>query len=944
MIKKLLKYGPAKKGFQRGIRLGLAIALAVSLLAINPLAAQGIPKNMDPELINKILGSGVTPDQIEGYLKKNPQASGDQVRKSPLDEARENGEVSRHSNQRYAEKRALDEQGPLSQIERSFVRRIWGPDAERRALDPSFIAPTGKRDDPAEIMAIRQFGYGNFRMAEEPDENQFGSSRKEEEFVPLTGAISESYVLGIGDDVVVTYQGREEDTFSIRIDREGQLILPKLPPVSAAGRTFGELRADVEARVASTLVGTQVFLSLGTVRVVSVYVVGEVETPGLHRLTSLSTIVDALVKAGGVLKTGSLRQIEITRGDRRFLFDAYDLLLSGGPNYDLSLMDGDRVFVPAISSVVAASGDVNRPAIYELPYGHQEISVAELLHMSGGPIIPQGNRIVLVSIDAAGRAITSEPQDLAAAIMRGGEYIQVIPAEGLEGGVVTVQGHVNNPGSRSLIRASTIGALLGGSELFQTNPYLYFATLRRTDPTSLMTSLLPINLSPILSGEVDVGLQNRDVLSVFSIDDIRFMVSPDVQAVIRGRTEKEEKGGSRAECEGLDVLAAIMDGERADRYARSKYYSRRFGEISGVAMRPKNTVECPDLFHKNSELLAFLLEHSVVLSGEVRRPGIFPVTEGTRLSGLLSAAGGLSVEADVRQIEVSSSGRTDTDSAERRTYDLTNAGTAQVTVGPGDTVRVNSTVSAQDLGPVIVEGEVRRPGIYNIRRGERLSEIITRAGGLTEQAFSKGTVFTREAARLEEQKAFGRLADQLQMSLASNLLVVGAQDGGNVGELSLAAQQLVTQLRETTAVGRVMIEADPTVLAVEPSLDTILEPDDRVFVPKRPNWISVSGAVLNPGTVQFAPGSNPRDYIKMVGGYTDAADEGRVFVVYPDGRAQPVQTAFWNFQSVQLIPGSSVVVPMDATPFRFLPIAREVTSIMSQLSLAAASLSVISRD
>ncbi|NQV56185.1 MAG: SLBB domain-containing protein [Rhodospirillales bacterium] len=910
MIKKLLKYSPAKKGFRWGAHLSLVIALAASVLANNPLEAQGIPKN--------------TPDQIDEYLKKSPQGGGGQVRKSPLDEVREKGGVSRFSTRRLLEKRALDEQGPLSQIERSFVRRIWG----------------------AEIRAIRQFGYGNFRMAEEPDEeNLFGSSKKEEEFVPLTGAISESYLLGIGDDLVVTYQGREEDTFSIRVDREGQLILPKLPPVPAAGRTFGELRADVEARVASTLVGTQVFLSLGTVRVVSVYVVGEVENPGLHRLASLSTIVDALVKAGGVLKTGSLRQIEITRGDRRFLFDTYDLLLSGGPNYDLSLMDGDRVFVPAISSVVAASGDVNRPAIYELPYGHQEISVAELLHMSGGPIIPRGNRIVLVSIDAAGRAITSEPQDLAAAIMRGGEYIQVIPAEGLEGGVVTVQGHVNNPGARSLVRAPTIGALLSGSELFQTNPYLYFATLRRTDPASLTTSLLPLNLSPILSGEVDVGLQNRDVLSVFSIDDIRFMISPDVQAVIQGRTEAKEEGEeSRVECEGLDVLAAIMDGERADRYARSKYYSRRFGEIKGAVLKSEKTVDCPVLFHKNPELLAFLLEHSVVLSGEVRRPGIFPVTEGTRLSGLLSAAGGLSVEADLRQVEVSSSGHTDIESVVRRTYNLTNAESAQVTVNPGDTVRVNSTVSGQDLGPVIVEGEVRRPGIYNIRRGERLSEIIARAGGLTEQAFSKGTVFTREAARVEEQKAFGRLADQLQMSLASNLLVVGSQDGGSVGELSLAAQQLVTQLRETTAVGRVMIEADPTVLAVDSSMDTILEPDDRVFIPKRPNWISVSGAVLNPGTVQFAPGSDPRDYIEMVGGYTDAADEGRVFVVYPDGRAQPVRTAFWNFQSVQLIPGSSVVVPMDATPFRFLPIAREVTSIMSQLSIAAASLAVISRN
>jgi hypothetical protein len=82
----------------------------------------------------------------------------------------------------------------------------------------------------------------------------------------------------------------------------------------------------------------------------------------------------------------------------------------------------------------------------------------------------------------------------------------------------------------------------------------------------------------------------------------------------------------------------------------------------------------------------------------------------------------------------------------------------------------------------------------------------------------------------------------------------------------------------------------------------------------------------------------------MVGGFSDAADEGLVFVVYPNGIAQPVRTSFWNFQSVQLIPGSSIIVPMDATPFRFLPIAKEVTTILSQMSLAAASLAVINRD
>ena len=922
MLKKLPRYTSVTKLFDRKAARRALAAFFVLTLFSQPLHAQGVPKNIDPELAKKILGSGVTPDQ------------GDEARKSALDQAREAGAVAGAIAERSERLRGLKQEEPFSLIERSFIRRIFGAGSEQ---------------------TLRQFGYDNFRRAARP----IGFSRSlfdREEQVPLTGAISESYVLGIGDDMVVTYQGRDEVAFTARIDREGQLVLPKLSPIPAAGRTFGQLRSDVEARVASTLVGTQVFISLGTVRAISVYVVGEVEEPGLHHLSSLSTILDALVKAGGVLKTGSLRQIEITRGDRRFLLDSYDLMITGGPNYDLSLQDGDRVFVPTVASVAAVAGDVQRPGIYELPYGRQEISVAELVRLSGGPVLPRGNRVVLVSTDVAGRAITSEPDDLSTAMIRAGEFVQVISLAGLEGGVITVQGHVNNPGSRSLARIPTLGALLSGAEVFKTDPYLNFAVLRRSDPASLTTVLLPVNLRPILAGEVDIGLQNRDILSVFSVDNVRFLTSPRVQAAIRGRSEtpplEEEEGVERLEirrfnaaekertaCPAIDQLALMVDGGREGRLERAKYFSRNFS-----ATEIGNPEECPKLFRENPELLLLLLEHAAVLAGEVRRPGIFPVTEGARLAGILSAAGGLTVEADVKKVEVSHSVFRKGDGVVRNMFDLSSPEAAHVSVYPGDNIRINAIVSSQDRGPVILGGEVRRPGIYSIRRGERLSELIDRAGGLTQHAFPTGTVFTREAARQHERRSFDRLADQLQLSLASNILGgvgFGVDDAGGV---TVAAQELVSQLRETEAVGRVVIEADPTVLALDPSLDTILEPADRVYVPKRPNWISVSGAVLSPATVQFAPGSDPRDYIEMVGGFSDAADEGLVFVVYPNGIAQPVRTSFWNFQSVQLIPGSSIIVPMDATPFRFLPIAREVTTILSQMSLAAASLAVINRD
>ena len=139
-------------------------------------------------------------------------------------------------------------------------------------------------------------------------------------------------------------------------------------------------------------------------------------------------------------------------------------------------------------------------------------------------------------------------------------------------------------------------------------------------------------------------------------------------------------------------------------------------------------------------------------------------------------------------------------------------------------------------------------------------------------------------------------------------------------------------------------EIDPTVLQVRPELDTILEPGDRLYMPKRPNFISIIGDVLNPGAMQFIDGTTVDEYIRQAGGFQRSADEDRIFVVYPNGKAEPLAVNVWNFNPVQLPPGSSLVVPKDPVPFDLFTLIRETTTVISQLAVTAASLAVISRD
>jgi len=151
-------------------------------------------------------------------------------------------------------------------------------------------------------------------------------------------------------------------------------------------------------------------------------------------------------------------------------------------------------------------------------------------------------------------------------------------------------------------------------------------------------------------------------------------------------------------------------------------------------------------------------------------------------------------------------------------------------------------------------------------------------------------------------------------------------------------------LRDTPAIGRIAVTADPAILRVRPDLDVLLEPGDSLYIPKRPSTITVSGEVLNNGTVQYESGLTVRDYIDRAGGTTQGADTGRTFVILPDGSARTVAESWLSFNNTTLIPpGSTIIIPRDLQPFSFGPFVRDATQIISQIAITAASLAVINR-
>jgi protein involved in polysaccharide export with SLBB domain len=911
---------------------------------------------------------------------------------SPLDQVRR-----QQTQQQFPQAQSLQPGGnvapePPSKLERDYARRAG--------------------------TALKQYGYDVFRTMI-PSSGQL-----------QTGAVADDYRLSIGDELVITLQGQVSRSVRTRVDSEGRVVIPEVPPVPAAGRSFGEVRQDLERAVAMTFLNTSVFMSVGAVRQISVAVLGEANAPGIYRMGGFATVLDALAMAGGVKKSGSLRRIALTRGSATTTIDLYSIMAGVGTPPALSLADGDRLMIPPVGATVAVSGEVQRPGIFELARSGA-IDGQQLLALAGGPLRPSGSRFVKLSLDQGGRDMTTEVRGGAPLSIRAGDILMVLLGGDLPVGSVRLDGNVRVPGVRSLAVAPDVRRLIASSDTFLDDPYLLFGVVQTTDAKTRAHRLVPINLEAVMSGAAAAPLKDGDTVIVLSLGDVNYLASADVQAVLAGqpppllrehivtknprssaaqrgveggesddvafaremassaaqRADQQQAAGTAGVpggiygqplpapapsvapqnapagsqqpagfdanqfaqqslqiCRGLQQLAAIVQTARPGRFSNAVYATTVTAAATAVPapQNIRNVFPCPAIFDKYPDILPLLVESAAAVEGEVRIPGPYPITGDTALSSIISEAGGLAREADLRRIEIThyaADGDQASSRTERELLQLTQADFLKVALHPGDVVRFNPIYTDRDDGLVTLTGEFRRPGFYAILRGERLSQLIERAGGLTEQAYPYGAVFTRLSVKDEEARQFSLAARRFELEVPT---VLGrAQSTEQAQALAAATQTIAAEVRSAIPVGRVVVEADPTVLQVKPQLDPIMQPGDSVFLPKRPSSVAVTGEVLNPTSLQFRAGASPADYIRQAGGLTQSAESDATFIIFPNGEARPVQVSFWNFTPIQVPPGSTIVVPKDLTPFDLTNFLRDSTQILSQLAISAASLAVI---
>ena len=751
--------------------------------------------------------------------------------------------------------------------------------SERLNRDPALAAFEAKLTllplEKLDVEALEPFGYDLFAGVP--------STYAPVSDIPLPA----EYVVGPGDRFEVQLIGNTKSRQSLVVNRDGRIMFPELGPIAVAGLKFDAAKARIEARVSEQMIGTQAIVSMGNLRSIRVFVLGEAERPGSYTVSGLSTVTNALFASGGVKKIGSLRNIQLKRrGTLVTRLDLYDLLMNGDTSSDVRLLPGDVIFIPPVGNTVAVAGAIRRPAIYEL---RGESTAADLLYLGGGLLPDADPKLATVERIDERRERVVLNVDLSSAQardtrLRSGDVLRIPAARPMLANAVQLKGHVYRPSAFQYRSGMRLTDVIPSVDDLKPNADSRYVMIRREKPGSQRISVISANLEDAWSSPTAASnpmLEPRDQIFVF-------------------------------------------DSETG----RSQYLAPVLQELK----LQSNSTEP---------------SHIVRISGHVRAEGEYPLEPGMKISDLIRAGGGLDEgafrgEAELARYEVRDGQTRRTDVIE---VDLAQAlagdNAADILLAPFDLLVIKQVSEWTQQEVVKLEGEVKFPGDYPIERGETMRSLIARAGGLTSMAYPQGSLFTREYLKERERQQIMVLTDRMRQDL-STLALQGAQAGGQAAaqasETLSIGQSLLKDLQAAEPVGRLVIDLD-RVLASQPNVvgDLVLRDGDRLRIPKMPQEVTVIGEVQNATSHLYDPSLTRDDYLKMSGGATKKADEKRIYVVRASGSVEAGSGSRWFKSSSSMKPGDTIVVPLDAERMRPLPLWTAVTTILYNIAVAVAA-------
>jgi protein involved in polysaccharide export with SLBB domain len=765
--------------------------------------------------------------------------------------------------------------------------------------------------------------------------------------IPMDLPVGPDYVVGPGDSLAVDLWGGYSQRLVRLVDRTGRVSLPEVGPVLVSGKSLGEVQTTVQRALRSQFRDVSADVSVSRLRTIRIYVVGDVVEAGAYDISSLSTPLNALVMAGGVTSRGSLRTLKHYRGKQLIQeVDAYDLLLHGVRSDVQQMQSGDTILVPPLGPLVTVEGMVRRPAVYEL---RNETSLAEVLELAGGILPTAALRHIEVQRIEAHEKRTMLTLDLTSSTdnqavdqqlqnftIHGGDEVHIFPIASYNEDAIYLQGHVLRPGRYSYKKGMRLTDLISSYGDMLPEPAPHYAEIVRLNPPDFHPTVESFDLAAALATPPSSPtLQPLDTVRVFSRYD--FQAPPDVWVggEVRGPGKYRTSGQAHLRdaiylAGGLAPDASLESAQlfRTQSDGTMKILSIDLREAlagnpaNDILLQPRDRI----LVHRNP---ANVDPPTVYIKGEVAKPGRYPFAANMRVEDLVRVSGGLKRSADPELADLTRFAAANAPAGTNQRMEvklaaaLSGDASEDVPLRDGDVLTIRQVPQWNALGAtVLVRGEVQHPAPYGIQPGEKLSSVLRRSGGFTDQAYPYGAVLLRPQVRELQTTSQLELVQRIKTEETYlKSLPEGDADQKNAKLTAIAQAETALQNLEATApVGRVVVHMpsnikDPDSLA-KTSADVILQDGDELIIPKKTNYVMVGGQVYNPIAVNYAVGKSARWYLSQAGGITQIGDKNAAFVIRADGSVLSAKnnSNLWSGDPLNAVlkPGDSIVVPEKA--------------------------------
>ncbi len=666
------------------------------------------------------------------------------------------------------------------------------------------------------------------------------------------------------------------------------------------------------------------------------------------------------------IQSGSMRNIQLKRNDTVVsTFDLYDLLLAGDKSRDLRLQQGDVIFVPKPEATVAIFGDVKVPAVYELkkdPSLLKALEVAGGLKTSayGGQIQVQryANNQERVVLDTSLEAMKARKDPF---ILQDGDRVRVFPVVDEDVNAVYLFGNVKRPGKYQFQTGLRISEVVTEKDL-QPETDLSYAFVKR------FKGIVSFKLGEAILKKTpaeDLALQPYDEIYIFRQWD--FQSKPDI--AVSGEVRNPGKYPLQKNMRVKDALF-MAGGPNFNAYMNLAHIFRTDPKTreatmltvdlsQALAERDRDNVVLQD---KDRLVVHHIQEYSpeklVTIEGEVRHPGQYQLTEGMTIRDLVFAAGNIKEEAYLDEAELTSM---ITDGGRGVKYEQKNlnlrgafAGDAgqNVHLQSYDRLFVKRIPDWRTERFVTIQGEVKFPGRYIVKKGERLSSLLERVGGYKDTAYLRGAFFARARVRELQQKGLQDMADRMERELLSDTGISTAISVEEVAAKKIELEQkqkFVESLRKLKATGRMTIHLAHLRLLKGSENDIELEDGDTLLIPQKNSVVNVAGAVMSQGSYIYSEKMTYQDYISQTGGYSRNADTNNIFVMKVDGSARKLARGLldwspsrnrWELanygEEIRTIePGDTIVVPDRVERIAWLREFRDITQILMNAAVTA---------